>query len=118
MKTEELSQLLLRMVESAKENKQVIKSLKNGAIHAQLYELAAEFRDIEVKSFPKSKEQLDAEFLGKTIKSLLASADINIDVDMAWLIFNIVDLYKKKKGKTDINAIQSILDKRREFFTD
>lgn len=116
MKDEELSELLLRMVESAKENKQVIKSLKNGAVHAQLYELAAEFRDIEVKSFPKSEGQKQAEATANEINTLFRMAEYNVSNKECWLFHELIKMHLKRKGKETISDVISLKFKANEYF--
>lgn len=110
MTPEYLSKQLIDVVEKAKSNKQVLRKLKDASVHAQMYELAAELRDIEVKNFPKSEEQKEAEWLARNIQTLLSMGNLSVPVNTCWLLFQIISVYNKKKGKTDLKTITDLVN--------
>ncbi len=112
MKTE----LLEKLLESASKDKRGIKMLKNTAVRVQQYECAAALREIEKTNFPESEEAKEAKRLGGQLKTACGMAGVNISEDMCWLLSQIFDGYKKKKGKFSLNESSKIYAKWQEIF--
>ena len=116
MKQEDLSTLLLKIVEASKTNKNVLRKLKDASVHAQMYELASEFLDIEKSNFPRTQEQIDAELLASEINTLFRMADYNVEDSTCWVFYQLIKLHIKKKGKETISDVVSLKFKMNELF--
>jgi len=111
-KKSEIQERLFELIE----NKASIKHIKNAAVAAKNFELAAEIREIEVKMSPKrnssSEEMKDASLM----KSALAAANLDVDTETAFVIHRISQLIHEKGGGLDIRSIAEIEVLREEVF--
>lgn len=112
-----MEDLLMKMLEKAKENHKGLKMLKDTAVRCQQYALAAKLRDIEIETFPETQEQKDAKALGKELSLLFRMVELNISDDVCWLIAKTFESHRKKKGKFSIDEAVTLRFKREELFT-
>lgn len=104
------------LLEIAKKDKRVMIKLKELLVVAGQYGLAAEIRSMQEKYHPISKADALEISKGKKIKTLLGMVRINTDERSAWLIYNTIVSYQKKKGKFAVSdAVELELKAERLF---
>lgn len=98
MKTSDLENL----VEAAKKDHKTLKALKVLAVKCQQFSLAADIRDLERELFPQTEEQKKAVLEGSNIGSLLRMIEINVPDRFAWLIYQTIKRYSKRRDNFDM----------------
>lgn len=96
--------LVMGLLEEAKKNKKVLRSMKDLAVKAQQFELASQLRDIEVANFPESEE----EKMGRNFQTALAMVDIKCDEDLAYKIYVTTKEFLEKGGEFSLKDAANI----------
>lgn len=111
-----MQRLIEQLIESAKTNKKALLALKNAAVIAQQFELAANIREIEKTNFPLSVEQKAAKERVSKLKIALAMTDIKTDDGTLWMVDQVIKKFNKKKGKFDLSDAAAIGSERDKLF--
>jgi len=98
--------------ENAIKSKKALRSLKQAALDAGCFELAAELRDIERETFPDTEDEIYA----KNINLALRMSGVNPDLRQSWLIGKTMEAYHKHKGKFAIDQASELIAKADKIF--
>jgi len=90
--------------ENAIKSKKALRSLKQAAIDAGCFELAAELRDSERELFPDTEDEKYA----RTVSLALRMVGINTDHRTSWIIGKTIFSLSRKKGKFDLKTASEI----------
>lgn len=110
------TQYFEKLIEEAKKNKKLLQLLKEAAVKSQQFEFAAELRQIERENFPLTEEQIKAKELTDFLDVIFRGAEISAPKSTLWLIYNLVEGYKKKKQKFSLKDISALMAKQKEIF--
>ncbi len=111
-------ELITQLIEAAKKDKKALIFLKNAAVRSQLFELAANIRELENELFPDTDEQKSAKVKAKEINLLFRMVELNVSEDVCWLISETLKVHSKMKGKFSIREASQLIVKRKELFED
>lgn len=113
----DLNVKLSELLEKGKANRKVFSHLKNAAVHAQSYELAAFVKQVEKEAFPDTQEESEIREKVKEIKLLFEMVGLNVNDKACYLIYESNKLFNKKKGKFDLkDAVKIVADSNRIFY--
>jgi hypothetical protein len=113
---QQVEKLLLQLLEKAKKNKKGLIMLKNTAVRCQEFEIAAIIRGLERKHFPESEADRKAKQRARDLGTLFRMVDLNISDKNCLLIYETLELFKKKKGKFGIDDASKLKHKMDELF--
>jgi hypothetical protein len=111
-----MEKLFEQLLKSAKTNKKGLKALKNAAVTLQNFEFAAKLREIEVTTFPETKEQKAAKALDRKLNLVLRMVDIKPNPGTAWLIGEALKTHNLRSGNFTIKDASRLLAKQKELF--
>lgn len=114
MKTSDLDNL----VEAVKKDQKMLKALKVLAVKCQQFSLAADIRDLEHELFPQTEEQKKAMLEGSNIGSLLRMIEINVPDRLAWIIYQAIKRYLKRRDNFDLKDAAELKAKMIALFGD
>jgi len=101
---------LKSLLESASKDIKSLNELKNIAVRLGQYELGAKCREIELKLFPITDEEKQAEERYKQIELVLRMVEVGFDNEKVYYkIDKALELFKKKKGKFDLKDASKII---------
>lgn len=98
----------MQLLEDAKKNKKGLIMLKNTAVRCQNFELASQLRQIERDKFPETQKEKDAKRRAKDLNLLFRMVDLNISDKACLVIYDTLEMFKKKKGKFGIDDASKI----------
>lgn len=111
-------ELITQLIEAAKKDKKTLIFLKNAAVRSQLFEVAANIRELENELFPDTDEQKAAKIKAKEINLLFRMVELNVSEDVCWLISETLKVHSKMKGKFSLWEASQLVVKRKELFED
>ena len=85
-------------------------------VDVRLFDLAAKAKMIEEKKYPASADEKNAEKIGKEISQLLMMVDINVNEELAWLIYKTIERYNDLKEDFSVKDSRELIVKRNEYF--
>jgi hypothetical protein len=107
---------LLQLVERAKNDKSKILALKEMAVKCQDFEVAANFRDMEVRYFPETDEIKNEKKEAKEIQTAFSMVELKISEDICWLLLNVFKLHSIMGGDFSLNDAVKLMVKRKELY--
>lgn len=93
-------------------DKVAINSLKTASVSIGMYDVAAKIRAIETENFPPNKQEREAEEL----RVFFGLFGVKIDPELAWGMYQASLLYKKRKGKSDLEDFAKIKADMEKYF--
>jgi len=109
-------ELIEQLIEAAKKDKKTLIFLKNAAVRSQLFEVAANIRELENELFPDTDEQKAAKVTAKEINLLFRMVELNVAEDVCWLISETLKVHKKIKGKFSLREACGLIEKKNQLF--
>lgn len=110
------SQDLLKLLESAKKDKNNLRKLKMLAAECNLIELAADIRNIEVQLYPESESVKIAKKEADKLNLVFRMVELNIPPRIAWLINKTLKKHWKRRGNFDLEDAAKLRAEMIEIF--
>lgn len=117
MELEHNTKLLQEFQEVALSDKKLLNQFKNLLVKCQKYELAASVREVEKEKFPETDEEKEAKNLVREYRNVLGMVKIETEDQTIYTIAKVMDLYRKKKGKMNIEDCAKIIATAKEIFS-
>ena len=105
---------LKQLAEKCKNNRQVINTLKNAAVQAQLYELGAHLRQMEKDLFIEGENE--AIELATKMKNILGICDLSVDLRTGYKIHRIFESLNNRELPFDVVEQQNINSDTNKYF--
>lgn len=112
----QMEEQLKQLIEKAKTDKKVLECLKYLAVETKLYEFAATIQAIEKEHYPETEERIKAKKIANEIAVGMGLLDMKADPRTAYLMYELVVLYQKHKGKMDLEKIIELKYKVQNLF--
>lgn len=105
---------LKKLADKAIGNRQVIQTLKNAAVQAQLYELGAQLREMEKNLFIEGEKE--ANIAAQEMSNVLSFLNLNVDIKSAYKIHLAFESLKSRELPFDIVEADRIKSEAVKFF--
>jgi hypothetical protein len=105
-----------KLLESASKNLNTLNELKNLAVKLGDYELGAKCRELEIELFPETEEEINAKAKAKELKLLFEMVQLNIEPEVCFRIFSVLEVFRKKRAKFTLKDAVGIMNKSKSLF--
>lgn len=113
---ERIEDLLMQMLHKAKESKHGLDNLIRISISFKQYELAREIRELKIKLFPETEIDKERNEKIQVIQTLFKMCDMDVPEKAAFIAYELVSLYNKKEGNTDMDSVSEIQANADKFY--
>jgi len=111
-----MEELLLKLIEAAKADRNKLIHLKNAVVKMQQYELASNLKDLENELFPLSQEDNDAKLRAGNVALALKMCDLNATNATAYIVDACIKVLNEKQGGFSLEDAAKIVAKKKELY--
>lgn len=105
-----------KLIKHSGKSRKVLRTLKSLAVDLHDYELASDFRDIEINNFPDAKETTKDYEFAKKIDTVLRMLNITIDLKTAFVVGRGVEAFLDKDSDYSVMDSSKILAQADKVF--
>lgn len=103
-----MEEKIRQLLDAAKSDKAMLRSLKNTALKCQCYSLATELRDLELQLYPETDESKAAKRRSAELSGAFRMVGLNIPEETCFLIDETIKAFNEKKAEFSLRDAAAI----------